>query len=81
MSVDSAAVDTVAPPSIARSILIKENDISRQGIKFRAANGTPITVHGETNLNGVNNEWSPLGMKALVADVNKVVGSVHRMYI
>ena len=76
---DSAAVDTVAPPSTAPSIPIKENDISKRGIKFRAANGTPINIHGEKDLNGVNNEWSTVGMKAQVADVNKVLGSVYQM--
>ena len=79
VSVDSAAVNAVAPPSIAPSIPIKENQISKQGRRFRAANGTPIAVHGEKDLNGVNNEWSSLGMKAQVADVNKVLGSVFQM--
>ena len=62
-----------------RSIPIKENQISKQGIKFRAANGTPIAVHGERNLNGVNNQWSTVGMKAQLADVDKVLGSVYQM--
>ena len=79
VSVDSAAVDTVAPPDVGKSIPIKENEISRKGINFRAANGTPIAVHGEKDLNGVNGAWDPIGMKAQIADVNKVLGSVYQM--
>ena len=41
-SVDSALVDTVAPPHVGESIPLKENKISKNGIKFRAANGTPL---------------------------------------
>ena len=79
VSVDSAAVDTVAPPQVGRSIPLRENEISKKGIKFRAANGTPIAVHGEKDLNGVNGAWDPIGMKAQIADVNKVLGSVYQM--
>ena len=53
VSVDSATVDTVAPPHLGKSIPLKENEISKNGIKFRAANGTPIAVHGETK-----SKWS-----------------------
>ncbi len=42
LSVDSAAVDTVAPPQVGKSILLRENEISKNGIKFRAATGTPL---------------------------------------
>ena len=51
----------------------------KEGEKFRAANGTPITVHGEKELNGVNGAWHSIGMKAQIADVNKVLGSVYQM--
>jgi hypothetical protein len=36
-------------------------------------------VHGEKDLNGVNSQWSTIGMKAQIADVNKVLGSVFQM--
>ncbi len=78
VSVDSAAVETVAPPQVGKHIPLRENDISKNGIKFRAANGTPITVHGEKDLNGVNSQWSTIGMKAQIADVNKVLGQYFK---
>ena len=76
---DSAAVDTVDPPAVGKHIPLQQNEISKKGIKFRAANGTPIAFHGEKNLNGVRNDWSTIGMKAQIAEVNKVLASVFQM--
>ena len=36
-------------------------------------------MHGEKDLNGVNSQWNTIGMKAQIADVNKVLGSVFQM--
>ena len=37
-------------------------------------------MHGEKDLNGVNSQWNTIGMKAQIADVNKVLGSVFQMF-
>ena len=47
VSVDSAAVGTAAPPQVGKNFQLRENEISKNGIKLRAANGTLIAVHGE----------------------------------
>ena len=36
-------------------------------------------MHGENDLNGVNGDWNAISMKAQIADVNKVLGSVYQM--
>ena len=47
VSVESTVVDTVARPLIGKNVSLMENEISKSGIQFRAANGTPIAVHLE----------------------------------
>ena len=47
VTVDSGAVDSVGPPSMAQAIKIKDTPASRAGLKYRAANGTSIDNQGE----------------------------------
>ena len=42
VTVDSGAIDSVIPPSLAQHVQVKQTAASRQGLQYRAANGTPI---------------------------------------
>ena len=79
MKIDSGAIDTVMPPSVAQHCPIIETDMSKNGPGFRAANGTAIRHFGERSLNGLSDQVQPLGMKAQVADVKSTLGSVNQM--
>ena len=54
--VDSCAVDSVGPPTMATSVKIKDTSASRAGMKYRAANGTSIANQGEKVNQGVTKE-------------------------
>ena len=42
VTIDSGAVDSVGPKTMATDIGIKDTPASRAGLKYRAANGTSI---------------------------------------
>jgi hypothetical protein len=79
VQVDSGAVDSVAPPGIAEAFSVMKTKMSEAGIGFVAANGSRIANFGEKQVMGWTDEGDPVSMRMTVADVNKVLGSVHRM--
>ena len=79
VTVDSGAIDSVIPTSVAQGVPTKATTASQQGLKYRAANGTPIVNEGEKTLKGYTNEGSPVGMTMQVAKVTKPLGSVRAM--
>ena len=79
MKVDSGAVATVMPPSVAKHFQVTETKLSKNGPGFRAANGTPIKHYGQKTINGFGDQFQALGLVAQVADVNSTLGSVNQM--
>ena len=79
VQVDSGAIDTVAPKGVAKAFSIKETTMSRRGIGFVAANGTKICNYGERAVAGYTDGGEAVSMRMTCADVQKVLGSVHRM--
>ena len=56
VTVDSGAIDSVIPDNIAKGFKVKETIASKQGLKYRAANGTPILNEGGKTLQGFTND-------------------------
>ena len=79
VQVDSGAIDTVAPRSVAKRFELKETSASRRGVGFVAANGSKIQNYGERKVTGYTDEGTPISMRMTCADVHKVLGSVHKM--
>jgi len=79
VQVDSGAIDTVAPKDVARAFSLQETAMSRNGIGFVAANGSKISNFGERRVVGYTDEGEGVSMRMTCADVQKVLGSVHRM--
>ena len=79
VTVDSGAIDSVVPDTVAKGVPKRETNASRNGLKYRAANGTPIDNEGEKQLQGYTNEGSPVTMTMQVAKVTKPLGSVRAM--
>ena len=69
VKIDSGAIDTVMPRSVAQQCPIVETNMSKNGPGFRAANGTPIRHYGARPLTGLGDQFQPIGMKAQVVDV------------
>jgi hypothetical protein len=79
VQVDSGAVDSVAPRGIAEAFSTMKTKMSEAGIGFVAANGSKIENYGEKQVVGYTDEGDAVGMRMTVADVHKVLGSVHKM--
>ena len=79
ITVDSGAIDSVVPDTVAQGIAKRETAASKQGLKYRAANGTPIANEGEKTLTGYTNEGKQVGITMQVAKVTKPLGSVRAM--
>jgi hypothetical protein len=79
VQVDSGAVDSVAPPGIAEAFNTMKTKLSEAGVGFVAANGSRIANFGEKQVVGWTDEGDAVSMRMTVADVHKVLGSVHRM--
>ena len=52
---------------------------SKAGMKYVAANGSPIDNHGQKTVKGFTDTWGQVDMTMQVADVNKVLASVKRI--
>ena len=78
ITVDSGAVDTVAPPSVASHVPIESTWASQEGYCYRAANGQLLPNLGERKIRGVTQEGSAVGLTFQVAEVTKVLGSVSK---
>ena len=79
IKVDSGAVETVMPASMARHIPTRETNRSKNGSGFRAANGSHIQHYGQKALKGYGDEFQSLNIIAQVADVKTALASVYRM--
>jgi hypothetical protein len=79
VTVDSGAVDWVTPKTTAPGVELRENRMSREGVKYRAANGSPIENYGQKSLKGYSGDWNPTACTMQVADVRETLGSVDQM--
>ena len=77
VTVDSGAIDTVVPRRIAKGIMTRQTEASRNGLKYRSASGNAIVNEGEKTLKGYTNEANLVDMTAQVAEVTKPLGSVR----
>ena len=79
VTIDSGAIDSVGPKTVAMDIGIKDTPASRAGLKYRAANGTSIDNLGEKSIQGVTNQGNKVGMTFQIANVTKPLGAVRAM--
>ena len=79
VKIDSGAIDTVMPPTVAKYFNVVQTEMSQKGPGFRAANGSPIKHSGQKTLEGIGDSYQPLSMTAQVADVQTTLGSVNQM--
>ena len=79
VTIDSGAVDSVGPKTMATDIGIKDTPASRAGLKYRAANGTSIDTLGEKAIQGVTKQGNKVGMTFQIANVTKPRGAVRAM--
>ena len=79
MKVDSGAIDTVIPKAMAGFFNTEETEASKRGPGFRAANGTPIRHYGKRAIKGFGDDYQPMKITALVADVKTMLGSVNQI--
>ena len=79
IQIDSGAIDTVGPKSIAAAFKMRETEMSKKGIGFVAANGSSIKNYGEKVIVGYAGDGGAVSMKVQCADVRKVLCSVHKM--
>jgi hypothetical protein len=77
VTIDSGAVDSVGPRTMAVDLPIKDTPASRAGLKYRAANGTTIDNLGEKSMQGITKQGKKVGMTFQVADVTKPLGAVR----
>jgi hypothetical protein len=78
VQIDSGAIDTVGPKGVAKAFAMKETMMSKKGIGFVAANGSAIKNYGEKRVVGYTEDGEGVSIKITCADVDKVLGSVHR---
>ena len=76
---DSGAVDHVITPEAGKAFQVKETKASRNGLTYRAANGTPIQNYGEKKLVGLTNDSDGFKMTCQVTDVKKNLASFVKM--
>ena len=79
VTVDSGAVDWVAPPHVAAAVERRENNASRNGMYYRAANGGQLPNMGEKVIDGLTDDWEKAKVTVQVAEVTKVLGSVSKI--
>ena len=79
VTIDSGAVDSVGPKTMAMDLPIKDTPASRAGLKYRAANGTTIDNLGEKAIQGVTKQGNKVGMTFQVGNVTKPLGAVRAM--
>lgn len=77
--VDSGACASVMSTGWCDHVLLKENQQSRAGEFFRAANGQKIHNHGERTVSIMTREGTMRDMRFTVCDVSKAIGSVSQM--
>ena len=76
---DSGAVDHVLTKKAAEAFPVKQTAMSKAGVGFTAANGTPIRNYGARELKGVTVNNNAFSMTGQVTDVNKNLASFPKM--
>ena len=79
VQIDSGAVDTVGPKEIGRAFKLRETRASKLGRNYVAANGTTIRNYGERLVKGESESGIRVTMPVQIADVKRVLMSVHKM--
>ena len=83
VTVDSGAIDTVAPKHVAGLFELEETKSSKAGEHYVAANGSKITNYGQRKVKGVtpkeDGEWQKIDLCMQVADVKKPLCSVSKL--
>ena len=79
LKIDSGAIDTVMPPTLARYFPLESTERSRSGEGYLAANNSVIPHYGMRKLKGESDEYKPMNMVAQVAGVKSALVSVHRL--
>ena len=79
LKIDSGAVDTVMPPTIAQHFPLEETARSRSGEGYLAANNSVIPHYGMRKLKGQSDVYRPISMIAQVAGVKSALLSVNRL--
>ena len=79
VTVDSGAYDSIMPRWLAQGVPINQTEASRQGLSYRAANGTRIKNEGERKLIGYTGEGNFVDMGMQVGEVTKALGSARAM--
>ena len=79
VQIDSGAVDTVGPREVGRAFQIRETRASKEGRNYVAANGSKIKNYGERLVKGTTSEGIKVTMPIQIADVKRVLMSVHKM--
>lgn len=78
-TVDSGAVNNVAPNTIADKIPVTASEKSRSGVRYRVANGVIIQNEGEKKCVGIGETGNRVSMTYQIADVTKPLLSVYEM--
>jgi len=79
ITVDSGAVDSVAPNTIAASIPVKPTAASSAGINWRAANGTEIHNEGGKDIVMYDEQGYIVGQTFQIGAVQKPLASVRKI--
>ena len=79
VQIDSGAVDTVGPKEIGQAFKIRPTKASKDGRNYVAANGSVIKNWGERLVRGETEEGIKVTMPIQIADVKRVLMSVHKL--
>ena len=79
LKIDSGAIDTVMPPTVARHFPLEATERSKNGDGYLAANNSVIPHYGMRKLRGQSDAYKPMTMIAQVAGVKSALVSVHRL--
>jgi len=77
--VDSGAVDTVTPGKTAKHIAVKPTEMSKRGMYYTTADGSPVTNEGEKFIEGFSDEGIPMAAPMQIANISRTLWSVRRM--
>ena len=79
MYVASGRLTPCVPRTFSPTHHIKGTKESKSGKVYKAANDSNIGVYGRKTIEGMTDDWSPVVVKAEVADVRRCLRSVIRM--
>jgi hypothetical protein len=79
VNVDSGAIDSCIPPSIASQFKVRPTKMSENGGYYTSASGGAIYNEGERDVKGVTEDGQEVGMTFQVTKVRGPLGSVRRI--